>query len=125
MVKILSEAPVSRDLEIEKEARELFWKAIEILGGPRQLFEYRRLTWLPSLMEAAFVLSLAKRGKMAKEIARELGLSTQTVRLILAADEESVRKKIFEGKVKKVKDHIAGGLIKLAAKSEVKDQEKR
>jgi len=125
VVKILSEAPVSRDLEIEKEARELFWKAIEILGGPRQLFEYRRLTWLPSLMEAAFVLSLAKRGKMAKEIARELGLSTQTVRLILAADEESVRKKIFEGKVKKVKDHIAGGLIKLAAKSEVKDQEKR
>ena len=124
MVKILSEAPVSRDVEIEKEARELFWKAIEILGGPRQLFEYRRLTWLPSLMEAAFVLSLAKRGKMAKEIARELGLSTQTVRLILAADEESVRKKIFEGKLKKVKDHIAGGLIKLAAKSEGKDQEK-
>jgi len=124
VVKILSEAPVSRDVEIEKEARELFWKAIEILGGPRQLFEYRRLTWLPSLMEAAFVLSLAKRGKMAKEIARELGLSTQTVRLILAADEESVRKKIFEGKLKKVKDHIAGGLIKLAAKSEGKDQEK-
>lgn len=124
MVKILSEAPVSRDVEIEKEARELFWKAIEILGGPRQLFEYRRLTWLPSLMEAAFVLSLAKRGKMAKEIARELGLSTQTVRLILSANEESVRKKVFEGKVKKVKDHIAGGLIKLAAKSEGKAQEK-
>ena len=120
----MSEAPASRDMEIEKEARELFWKAIEILGGPRQLFEYRRLTWLPSLMEAAFVFSLAKRGKMAKEIARELGLSTQTVRLILAADEESVRKKIFEGKVKKVKDHIAGGLIKLAAKSEGKEQEK-
>jgi len=124
VVKILSEAPVSRDVEIEKEARELFWKAIEILGGPRQLFEYRRLTWLPSLMEAAFVLSLAKRGKMAKEIARELGLSTQTVRLILSANEESVRKKVFEGKVKKVKDHIAGGLIKLAAKSEGKAQEK-
>jgi probable regulatory domain-containing protein len=125
VVKILSEAPVSRDVEIEKEARELFLKAIEILGGPRQLFEYRRLTWLPSLMEAAFVLSLAKRGKMAKEIAQELGLSTQTVRLILAADEESVRKKIFEGKVKKIKDHIAGGLIKLAAKAEGKEQEKR
>lgn len=117
MIKVISEPKENRETEIEQEARNLFWQAIELLGGPRQLFEYRRLTWLPSLMEAAFVYTLSRRGKMAKEIAHELGLSTQTVKMILSADEESVRKKIFEGKVKKVKDHIAGGLIKLAAKN--------
>jgi predicted transcriptional regulator len=36
--------------DIDQRALRVFLKAIELVGGPRQLVELRRLTWLPSLM---------------------------------------------------------------------------
>jgi predicted transcriptional regulator len=46
--------------DIDQRALRVFLKAIELVGGPRQLVELRRLTWLPSLMEAAYAVVLAE-----------------------------------------------------------------
>ncbi len=97
----------------DKLALRVFKKAIELLGGPRHIIQHRNLTWLPSLMEASYVWILYTLGrKTHKDIAAELGLTPQTVKKILSADVESVKKKIELGE--KVDVHVAGGIARWA-----------
>ncbi|WP_456433235.1 bacterio-opsin activator [Thermosulfuriphilus sp.] len=94
----------------------VFLKALEILGGPRKLIYYRHLTWLTSLMEAAYAVVLSEEAfKTEDDIAEFLGLTRQTVRNILRADPNLVMKKISgELEEKDLKAHTAGGLARLA-----------
>jgi len=107
---------VPQEVDYDALALRVFLKALELIGGPRTLFEYRNLTWVPSLMEAAYAVVLKNEGlKTEDEIARFLGTTRQTVRNILSADPDLVLKKLrgeLEGK--EVKLHTAGGLAKLA-----------
>ncbi|MBO8183348.1 MAG: KaiC associated regulatory domain-containing protein [Archaeoglobus sp.] len=99
---------------IDKMAEKVFFKSIELIGGLKKLIEYRNLTWLPSLAEAAYVLVLKNEAfKTYAEIARELGITEQTAKNIATADEEEV-KKYLGGELERPKEHIAGGLAKLA-----------
>ena len=102
---------------IDKMAEKVFWEAIKLLGGLKKLVEYRNLTWLPSLAEAAYVLVLKNEAfKTYREIAEYLGISEQTVKNIATADEEVV-KKYLEGEIEdRPKEHVAGGIAKLAYK---------
>jgi|Deesub1362A_J573_1020465.scaffolds.fasta_scaffold15244_2 hypothetical protein len=98
---------------IDWMAEKVFFKSIELIGGLRKLIEYRNLTWLPSLAEAAYIVVLRNEAfKTYKEIAEELGITEQTARNIATADEEEVRM-YLEGRVGR-REHIAGGLAKLA-----------
>ena len=103
--------------DIDKMAEKVFFESIRQLGGLKKLIEYRNLTWLPSLAEAAYVIILKNEAmKTYKEIAQELGITEQTVKNIATADEEEVIKYI-EGEIEeRPKEHIAGGLAKLAYK---------
>lgn len=79
---------------VREDPDKLAMKALEILGGPRKLIEYRRLTWLPSLMTACYAVVLKELyHKTTDDIAREFGISEGTVRNIMASDEEAVMKK--------------------------------
>ena len=102
---------------IDKMAEKVFWEAIKMLGGLKRLIEYRNLTWLPSLAEASYVVVLKNEAmKTYGEIAKMLGITEQTVKNIATADEEEV-KKYIEGELEeRPKDHIAGGIAKLAYK---------
>ncbi len=95
---------------------QTFLEAINLLGGPRKLIEHRNLTWLPSLMEACYAIILEEvQKKFSEEIAEELGLTRQTVQKILSADPEMVMRRIKgEFPAGEIKEHIAGGLAKLA-----------
>ena len=105
-----------KEVDYDALALRVFLKALEILGGPRQLFIYRNLTWLPSLMEAAYAVVLKNEAfKTEDEIAEFIGITKQTVRNMLSADPELVLKKLQgELESKEVKVHTAGGLAKLA-----------
>ena len=108
--------------DIDTIAIRVFLKALEIIGGPRKLIELRNLTWITSLMEAAYAVVLADQSlKTEDEIAKFLGLTRQTVRNILRADPELVMQKL-EGELqeKTPRAHTAGGLAKLAYK-EIKE----
>ncbi|MCD6427427.1 MAG: hypothetical protein J7L03_04975 [Caldisericaceae bacterium] len=95
-------------------AKRVFEEGIEIVGGIKKLVEYRNLTWLPSLAEAAYVVVLSNETtKTIKEIAEFLGITEQTVKQIMRADPEAV-KKYLEGEIEKVDYHKAGGIAKLA-----------
>lgn len=99
---------------VDKMAEKVFYESINLLGGLRKLIEYRNLTWLPSLAEAAYVVVMRNEAmKTYGEIARELGITEQTVRNIANADEREVMKYI-EGELEKPREHIAGGIAKLA-----------
>ena len=104
-------------VSVDERAWRVFQKAIELVGGPRRLIEYKRLTWLPSLMEAAYAVVLKEEHhKTVDEIAQFLGLSTHATRLILNAPTEGVQKRL-EGEAPgddAHRAHIAGGLAKLA-----------
>ncbi len=105
-----------RERDVDTQALRVFLKALEILGGPRKLIELRNLTWVTSLMEAAYAIVLAEEAyKTEDDIAAFLGLTRQTVRNILRADPELVMMKL-EGELqeKTPKAHTAGGLAKLA-----------
>ena len=105
--------------EVDEKAMKVFLKALDILGGPRKLFEYRNLTWLPSIVEAAYVVVLAKDYmKTSKEIAQLLGLSSATVSNILRAKEEDVVKKILntDPNNNDRPHHVAGSLAMMAYK---------
>ncbi|NPA15272.1 MAG: bacterio-opsin activator [Deferribacteres bacterium] len=107
-----------KEVDVDSLAIRVFLKALEILGGPRKLIEYRNLTWVPSLIQASYAVVLARElMKTEDEIAAFLGLTRQTVRNILRADEELVLKKL-EGELKEKtpRAHTAGGLAKLAYK---------
>ena len=101
---------------IDSIAERIFHESIRILGGLRNLVEYRNLTWLPSLAEAAYVIALKNESiKTNREIAEYLGITEQTVKNILSADDNRVME-YLKGEAKE-KEHIAGGLAKLAYKA--------
>ncbi len=105
-----------REFDIDAMALRVFLKSLELIGGPRKLIEYRNLTWIPSLMEAAYAVVLQDMAmKTEGEIAEFLGATRQTVRNMLRADTELVLKRL-EGELeeKTPRAHIAGGLAKLA-----------
>jgi hypothetical protein len=100
---------------VDKMAEKVFMESINILGGLKKLVEYRNLTWLPSLAEAAYVVVLKNEVfRSYGEIAKELGITEQTARNIATADEERV-KRYLEGQLdEKPNEHIAGGIAKIA-----------
>lgn len=105
--------PISGD--VEAQALQVFLKAIEIAGGPRGLVEHRRLTWLPSLMEAAFAVVLHEDyKKTAEEIAQFLGLSSTAVREMLRAPTGAVVERLRGETPSAHNVHVAGGLARLA-----------
>lgn len=100
---------------VDKMAEKVFMKSIELLGGLKKLVEYRNLTWLPSLAEAAYVVVLKNEAlKTYSEIARELGITENTVKNIATADESKVMEYIHGELEERPKEHIAGGIAKLA-----------
>ena len=105
-----------KEVDYDTMALRVFLKALEIIGGPRKLFEYRNLTWIPSLMEASYAVVLKEEGlKSEDEIAKFIGITKQTVRNMLTADPDLVIKKLHgELESKEIKVHTAGGLAKLA-----------
>jgi len=99
---------------IDAMAEKVFMESIKLLGGLKKLVEYRNLTWLPSLAEAAYVVILKNEAaKTYGEIATLLGITEQTAKNIATADEEKVKEYVMGGE-EKPKEHIAGGLAKLA-----------
>ncbi|NPA34725.1 MAG: bacterio-opsin activator [Chlorobi bacterium] len=111
-----------RDFDIDTWAIRVFLKALELVGGPRKLIEYRNLTWIPSLMVASYAVVLKEIAmKTEEEIAEFTGMSRQTIKNILRADENLALKKIMgEIESKNVRVHTAGALAKLALK-EIKE----
>ncbi len=105
-----------RQVNPDALAMRIFLKALELAGGPQKLIEYRNLTWIPSLLQAAFVLVLSREfNKSAQEIAETLGVSTQTVRNILSASVEKVKEKLAsELDSREVRVHTAAGLAQWA-----------
>lgn len=102
--------------DVDEMAEKVFMESIRILGGLKKLVEYRNLTWLPSLAEASYVIVLKNETiKTYKEIAEILGITEQTAKNVATADEEKVKSYIMEGG-EKPKEHIAGGIAKLAYK---------
>jgi probable regulatory domain-containing protein len=102
-----------KERNIDALAERIFHESIRILGGLKKLVEYRNLTWLPSLAEAAYVIALKNEAiKTNREIAEYLGITEQTVKNILSADEKKVMD-YLKGESEE-KEHIAGGLAKLA-----------
>ncbi len=112
--------PIEENLD--SKALRVFLKAIEILGGPRKLIEYRNLTWLPSLMAASYAIIYYKdKNYSAETIANILGISTTTAKNILRADETIAKEKIDaflsnEKMDENKKTHVAGALAKMAYK---------
>ncbi|KAA0002662.1 MAG: KaiC associated regulatory domain-containing protein [Thermoplasmata archaeon] len=101
---------------VDEMAEKVFMESIKLLGGLKKLVEYRNLTWLPSLAEAAYVIILKNEAmKTYGEIAAMLGITEQTAKNIATADEKKVKEYIM-GKEEQSKEHIAGGLAKLAYK---------
>ncbi len=105
-----------KTFDVDAKSLRVFLKVLDLIGGPRKLIEYRNLTWLPSLIQATYAVVMAKdAGKTEDEIAQFLGLTRQTVRNILRADPEVVKKRLKEEvREKTLKDHVAGGLAKWA-----------
>jgi len=105
-----------KEVDYDTLALRVFLKALELIGGPRALFEYRNLTWVPSLMEASYAVVLKYEGmKTDDEIAEFIGITKQTVRNMLSADPELVMAKLKgELESKEIKVHTAGGLAKKA-----------
>ncbi len=100
--------------KVDRIAERIFQESIRISGGLRGLVEYRNLTWLPSLAEASYIIALKNEAiKTNREIAEYLGVSEQTVKNVLSADEREVEE-YLRGEREKAGEHIAGGLAKLA-----------
>ena len=103
----------------EELSMKVFNKAIDILGGPKKIIMYKKLTWVSSLFESALVIVLKEVfNKSTEEIAQELGIATTTVRNILRAEPdkalEYLEKRIQEETTEDENVHIAGGLAKKA-----------
>ena len=103
----------------EELSMKVFNKAIDILGGPKKIIMYKKLTWVSSLFESALVIVLKEVfNKNTEEIAQELGIATTTVRNILRAEPdkalEYLEKRIQEETTEDENVHIAGGLAKKA-----------
>ena len=116
-MKIIEPSEI-QEKDVDAIAVRVFLKALEILGGPRKLVEYRNLTWLPSLMVASYAVVLSNESyKTADEIAQFLGSTKNTIRNMLKAETEILKEKL-KGEVEvpksKIKTHTAGALAKLA-----------
>jgi len=110
-----------RELDVDYLAEQVFLESVSILGGLRKLIEYRNLTWLPALAEAAYAVVMKEElMKTYKEIAFELGIAPQTVQNILRSDAKKVESYI-KGEIEKVDEHKAGGIAKLAYERVKKD----
>ena len=106
----------SSEKDIDEMAKKVFLEAIELLGGLKKLIEYRNLTWLPSLANAAYAVVLKNEAFLTNsEIAAKLGLTKQTVERILESREEEVEK-FIKRELEHIDEHRAGGLAKLAYK---------
>ncbi len=108
---------VPRHRDLDQRALRVFLKAIDLLGGPRGLVEHRRVTWLPSLMEAAYAVILAEEGKKGPdEIARFLGLSRAAVRHMLTASPQAALERLEAGPAHDLhrRTHVAGALARRA-----------
>jgi|Deesub1362A_J573_1020465.scaffolds.fasta_scaffold19408_2 hypothetical protein len=100
--------------DIDLLAEEVFMEALKLVGGLRSLIQYRNLTWLPSLAEAAYVTVLKNHSMLTNsEIAEKLGITANTVRNILSANEKEVDR-YLKGEIGGTSEHIAGGIAKLA-----------
>jgi probable regulatory domain-containing protein len=114
---------VNTEENIKYMTERVFFKSIDLLGGLNKLAEYRTLTWLPSIARAAFAIVLKEEYlKTEDEIAEYIGLTRNTVRAILRADENLAMYKIqhFDEltteEKQNLKVHTAGGVAKLAYK---------
>jgi len=106
----------SSEKDIDEMAKKVFLEAVELIGGLKKLVEYRNLTWLPSLAQAAYAVVLKNEAFLTtSEIAARLGSTKQTIERILESKEEEVEK-FIRGELEKVDEHKAGGLAKLAYK---------
>lgn len=108
-----------QEVRPDPKAVKVFLKALDLAGGPRKLILYRNLTWIPSLLEAAYVVVLANEYNMASsQIASTLGITEQTVRNVLRADTDAVKARLqaegAETFSEKSHVHMAGGLAKWA-----------
>ncbi len=105
-----------QEIHPDPMAIRVFLKALELAGGPRKIIHYRNLTWIPSLLEAAYAVVLSTDYDMSPaQIAQELGITEQTVRNILRADVEATKAKLSDELLhKEMKVHVAGGLAKWA-----------
>lgn len=107
---------------VEHLTQKVFFKTIELLGGIRKLAEYRSLTWLPALARASYAIVLKEKFlKTEKEIAKMVGITKNTVKMILRADPEIALKKIKELEEsgenrKEFKVHTAGAIARFAYK---------
>mgnify|MGYP001419427285 FL=1 len=104
------------NVDVDEIVRKVYLKAIDVVGGLRRLVEYRNLTWVPSLIEASYIVVLHELyNKTADEIAEFLGISSSTVYNVLRADTEKVLEKLEEERQEKdLRTHVAGGIAKLA-----------
>ncbi len=110
--------PEDIDKKRDEMVLEMLLEALNVLGGPRRIIQFRNLTWIPSIIKANYALLLSQAGKTHEEIAAELGLTKATIDKMLRADPEDVLRKIRgELTEEKIDDHIAGGLAKLAYKN--------
>jgi len=101
---------------VDELAKLVFDESIEVVGGLKKLIDFRNLTWLPSLAQAAYVLILREEGGLTHlEIAEKLGIGEQTVNNILRANEEGIEA-FLRGEIQELDTHKAGAIAKLAYK---------
>jgi len=108
-----------REPNIDGDALRIFLKAIDLAGGPQALAHKRNLTWLPSLLQASYMVALAEHGRTEDEIARLLGVTRQTVRNALGSQVDAVKSKLIRERLgeeggEEARTHVAGGLAKWA-----------
>ncbi|MCS6876557.1 MAG: bacterio-opsin activator [Aquificaceae bacterium] len=115
--------PKPEESEFEALLLSVFLKSVEVLGGFSKLAENKTLSWLPSLIKAVYCVVLKEEYfKDEEEIAKRVGLTTQTVRNLLRSDVSIAFEKLksleelAEEEDKELKVHTAGGIAKLAYK---------
>ncbi|MCP2518850.1 bacterio-opsin activator [Candidatus Aminicenantes bacterium AC-335-B20] len=105
-----------KEIDVDTLAMRVFLKSLELIGGPRKIIEYRKLTWIPSLIEASYAVVFSEEMRKSKEeIAEILGITKQTVQNIFRTGVDAIKEKITDfDKSKEIKAHTAGGLARWA-----------
>lgn len=103
---------------IDELVGEIVNKCIDLVGGFGGLLRYDNLTWVTSLVRSAYAVVLKyELNKTLEEIAKALGITKNTAKDIIEANEEKVKELIASGELhnlEKLDTHIAGALAKLA-----------